>query len=233
MPWISVARPTAPRRGPRAGAYALAACAAVALAAPAARAQAPVTLTFNTLTDVDGSGVRYVNNCYEEGGFRVTAMGAACGAANALATWTSDSPLFYSGSPALYATTSASVDIAAAGGGAFSLQSIGLAPLLGAFGSPASVLFTGFLAGGGTVTQTVAVPGATTALTVFNFAAFAGLSSVRMTVTAPDFEPYVQFDDVRLAPAQAAVIPEPTTVALLGAGLAGVAAAARRRRRAA
>ncbi len=231
MPWSSVTRPTGPRGGLRAGAYALAACAAVAAAAPAARAQAPVTLTFNTLTGSDG--VRYVNNCYEEGGFRVTALGSACGSPEALATWTPEESLFYSGSPALFAATSESVDITAVGGGAFSLQSIGLAPLLGGFGSPTSVLFTGFLAGGGTVTQTVSVPGATNALTVFNFATFAGLSSVRMTVTTPAFEPYVQFDNVRLAPAQAAVIPEPTTVALLGAGLAGVAAAARRRRRAA
>ncbi len=223
MPWYSVARPSAARL-----AGALAACAALTAAAPAARAQSPVTLTFNGLAPVDGSGVRYVDNCYEEGGFRVAVSGLPCGTAAALATWTPDSPLFYSGSPALYNNLGPSVDFTSTGNFVFSLQSIGLAPLLGGFGVPASVLFTGFLAAGGTVTQTVQVPGATNAPTVFNFANFTGLTSVRLTVTAPGAEPYVQFDNVALTQGTA-VIPEPGTVALLGVGLVGLGAAARRR----
>lgn len=231
MPWSSVARPSAPcRTGAFAPARLFALCAALAAAAPAARAQAPVTVTFNSLTDVDGSGVRYVNNCYVESGFRFTAVGFACTETSALATWTADNPLFYTGSPALYNNLGPSVDVAAVSGGAFSLQSIGLASFLGGFGNPTTVTFTGMLAAGGTVMQTVQVPGATTALTVFDFSTFTGLSSLRMTVTAPSFEPYVQFDNVRLAAAApSAVVPEPATVALFGAGLAGLGAVARRR----
>jgi hypothetical protein len=233
MPRFLLARPSAPRR---AGAYGpaavLAACAALAAAAPAARAQSPVTLTFDGLTDVDGSGVRNVSNCYEEGGFRVTVVGLACGTDAALATWTADSPLYYSGSPALFNNLGPSVDLAQANGGAFSLQSIGLASFLGAFGNPTSVMFTGMLAAGGMVTQMVQVPGAMNAPSVFGFANFTGLSSVRLTVTAPTFEPYVQFDNVVLTAASTAVIPEPATVALFGAGLAGLGVLARRRQRA-
>jgi hypothetical protein len=231
MPWSPVARPSAPRRaGASAPARALAAGVAVlALAgAPAARAQTPVTLTFNSLTDVDGSGVRNVNNCYVESGIRVTVLGVACGTEAALATWTPDSPLFYTGSPALFNNLGPSVEFAVVSGAAFSFQSIGLAPLLGGFGNPATVMFTGFMMGGGTVMQTVQVPGATTALTPYTFTNFTNLSSLRMTVTSPSFEPYVQFDNVGLN-----VVPEPATVALFGAGLLGAGALARRRRRAA
>ena len=226
MLWSSVPRLSAVRR---ASACAFVVCAAVAAAAPAARAQTPVTLTFNSLTDVDGSGVRYVNNCYEEGGFRITVMGMACGTEAALATWTADNPLFYTGTPALYATVGTAVDFTRTNGGLFSLQSIGLASLLGGLGDATSVMFTGFLGAGGTVTQMAQVPGSMNALSVFTFAGFTGLSSVRMTVTSPSAVPYAQFDNVALTTAPAAVVPEPATVALFGAGLVGLGVVRRRK----
>ena len=138
-----------------------------------------------------------------------------------------------SGSPALFNNLGPSVDFAQVNGGAFSLQSIGLTSFLGAFGNPTSVLFTGMLAAGGMVTQTVQVPGAMNMPSVFSFANFTNLSSVRLTVTSPSFEPYVQFDNVALSAASTAVIPEPATVALFGAGLAGLGVLARRRQAAA
>lgn len=214
-------------------ARAVAVFALAASTAGAAGAQSG-TLTFNGLGRVDDSGVRYVNNCYEEAGFRFTSVGLPCGGAAAFGTWTADNPLFYTGSPALFNNLGPSVDISATGGQTFSLQSVGLAPLLGAFGNPATVLFTGMLAGGGAVTQTFSVPGGTNALTAYSLTGFTNLMSARYTVSAPDFEPYVQLDNVAytLGGAPPAVIPEPATVALVGAGLLAVAGGARARRRA-
>lgn len=228
-----VQSPAAPRRSgsPRAHRWLATGIAVAASAAFAMPAHAQTTLNFNSLTDVDGSGVRYVNNCYVESGFRVAVAGLACGTEAALATWTSADPLFYTGSPALFNNLGETVEITATSGASFSLMSLGMAPVLGGFGAPTTVTFMGMLAAGGTVSQTFTVPGATTAMTAFTLTGFTGLSSVRFTVTSPSAEPYVQFDNVMLMAGTTAVIPEPSTYALIGAGLLGVAGMARTRRR--
>ena len=224
-----------PTRAARHSARAIAALVAVALAAPAAPAQT-TTLTFDALTAVDGSGVRFVDNCYEESGLRVMLTGSACGEAAALATWTPDQDLYYTGTPALYNNLGPSVDFTSLGGQPFSLRSMDLAPFLGELGVPTTVMFTGFLAAGGSVMRTVEVPaevprgtfGGPAMLTPFTFTGFDNLQSLRLTVSAPEFEPYVQFDNVTFGPNQ--VVPEPATLALFASGLLGVGAWARRRR---
>jgi hypothetical protein len=224
MPSHLAARPATRRRAPQ---LALAAAALLALAAPPARAQ-PVTLDFNGLTAVDASGIRLVDNCYTESGFRVSLASMPCGAPAALGSWTPDNDLYYTGTPALFNNFEGALDVAATNGRVFSLHSIGLAPFLGALGNPTTVLFTGFRAGGGVLTRSVDVPGGDfftpASLTAFTFSDWDGLLSLRLTVTSPDVEPYVQLDDVALTAA-----PEPATVLLLAGGLLGVGALARRR----
>lgn len=203
---------------------------AVGAALPAARAGAQTTtVNFNGLTVTDGSGVRYVNNCYTEAGFQVTAVGLGCGAANVFATGGPDSPLFYTGSPALFLNdgTATQVDFTRAAGGTFGMQSIGLGAFLGA---SANVTLVGSLLGGGTVTQTFNVLGAPLMTAFAVNSAFTGLTSVRLTAANSFGEPLVHFDNLVFSTAATAVVPEPGTVFLVAAGLAGAGLAARRRR---
>jgi len=109
-------------------------------------------------------------------------------------------------------------------GGTFTLSSIDLSVLHPQGVSPA-VVFTGFLSGGGTVTQTFNP-------TVFGFHTFVFNSSFNNLVSVTwrqgtDELNAHQFDNIVVASS----VPEPTAMLLLGTGLAGVAAKLRNRRR--
>lgn len=204
-------------------AAAIAAC-TVTAALPSS-AQTTVA-NFNTLTD-PGNGVRFVANCYMEANLRFTVVGDPCGTPDSFAAWGSADALFYTGSPALFnnSATGTAIDINSATGAAFSLFSINLTSFLGMIGNPTAVLFQGALQGGGSLSRSVTVAGGTATPTSFTFVNWVGLSSVRLTVTDPAFEPYVQFDNVSVS-----VVPEPASVVLLSVGLVVIGATARRRR---
>jgi hypothetical protein len=233
MPWSPVARPSVLRRT---GAYALAACAALALAAPAAHAQTPFRLTFNgvNVSDPMGVGVVAVPNCYEEAGIRITVTGFGCGMPGAnmapvLASFTPAAATGWTGSPALFNNDGFSVDFMAASGNPFSLSTIDLASMFLVGTSPAmSVTFTGMRAGGlaAPTPMTCLISAGARALSTCTLTGFTNLTSVRMTPSGRTSASSSTTSPV----IGTAVIPEPGTVLLVGAGLLGAAGFARRRR---
>lgn len=211
-------------------------CAALMVAAttsPASvRAQA-TTLNFNTLTEsVAGSGTRFVNNCYQENGFMLTAVGVLCTgptSQNVFLAAGPNSPLFGGGatpSLILNSPTASLIDLTRVDGGRFLLSSIGLAPFDGA---ATTLTFTG-LGNSNPIVSTFMLNGLQSGFQTFTFgAAFANLTSVRITAMNEFGEPLVKFDNIGVT-AQTTV-PEPSTVLLMAVGLLAVTTLSRRRHR--
>ncbi|WP_230981180.1 PEP-CTERM sorting domain-containing protein [Gemmatimonas groenlandica] len=192
----------------------------------------PATVTFDALTESSpGSGIRFVQNCYVESGFQFTAVGVPCTGApsiDAFVAGSANSPIFDgSTTPSFLLNTSLGslIDITRVGGGQFSFLSIALAPY---FEANTTVLFTGTRAGGN-VTQSFDLLGMQSGfMTVMLNATFNNLTSLRLTANNQFSEPLVKFDNVALVGTQ--VVPEPSTVLLSAAGLAGIALLRLRRR---
>ncbi len=189
-----------------------------------------VTLDFNTLTEtIEGSGTRFVSNCYMENGFVLTAVGVSCDAPesdDAFLANGPNSPLFGGDdSPSMLLNTpdASEIDLMRGNGGAFGLVSIALS---GFFGAETSVLFTGTTLTG-MVAQMFNV-GAAQQSYVFN-SDFVNLTSVRISAMNDFDEPLVNFDDISLTVAN---VPEPASLALMLVGLMSLSLAAHRRRRA-
>lgn len=116
---------------------------------------------------------------------------------------------------------------------AFDLLSWRLGPLFNSQTAP-DVVVEGTLAGGGTVTQSFLVPVGGTGFTLFNFSsAFRGVTSVRWR--SGGFGPGAitnveQVATVTVGPSAVTVTPEPTSLALVGAGLGALVFGMARRR---
>ena len=209
----------------------LGAAAAATLAPATARAQttqANVVVNFNSLNATDGTGVVYVNNGYTESGFQFTGFGAAPGAPDEFAAYGPDAGIASGPALTLNDPAPSFVDITRVGGGAFSMQSL----RLGSFDfATTNVSLIGSLVGGGTMTEACPMLSATGAFSTCALTQFAGFSftSMRLASTNQFGEAYVFMDDLTFTPA-ATTTPEPATIALFGAGLLAVGAAARRRR---
>lgn len=205
--------------------------AAVAVPIGAAGAQSS-TVNFNGLPDPGVAGIAYVANCYSEGGFVITAVGLSCDTPDAFATGGPASPLFYTGSPALFLNNPGAtlVDFTRADGGLFSMQSVTLTPFLVALGpNPTTVMFTGFRMSGSPVMQTIMLSSSQLGMADFALSGFTDLSSVRLSALDAFGEPVVQFDNLVFS-SQVSSVPEPATFGLVAMGLVGIVAFARRRR---
>lgn len=181
------------------------------------------TITFNGNACV-GNTV-FPGATYIESGFQFAFAGPQ--PAIASAAWCSDYEA-YAGSAAIFNNFNASTTtLSRVGGGTFSLSSIDLASIQFE-GSSGSVQFTGNLFGGGTVTSTkswsAAGAGASPTFSTSAFdASWTNLSSVVFEQSVHAF----QFDNVVLS-SSTTTVPEPSTVALMTAGLLALGVATRR-----
>lgn len=186
----------------------------LSLAASAAHA---VVIDFNT--QLGASPVNVAT--YSEDGFIFT---SSVSASNALTFWgTSNSG--WTGSPALFSNyTFETAKLAATDGLAFTLDSIDVSELFPNQGASAlNVVLRGLHADGTTTTTTLAMDG------VFGMQTFVlgnAMSNV-VSISWQTLTAVAQFDNLVL---QRVSVPEPSSLALLGLGMAGLALVRSRRR---
>lgn len=177
------------------------------------------TITFNPL-ELPGSDFTFVAS-YTELGFTFTsATGGGFGSAQ------QGNAAFYAGSAGLFNISLGSFTVLSQGGTGFSLNSIDLSQLSMIATGTINLTFTGFFVGGGTTVQTFSFNQFGFQTFTFN-PTFTNLASVDFPQIFPGF----QFDNVVVNESNGTVIPEPTTMLLLGTGLLGVAARVGRHRR--
>lgn len=188
-------------------------------------------LNFEMLTEsAEGSGTRFISNCFVENGFVFTAVGVPCSgpaSQNAFLASGPNSPLFSGGSSislVLNTESATAIDLMRSGGGLFDLNSLALSGFFGA--EETSVLLSG-LKMSGSAARTVMVG---FGFETFNFSNdFRNLTSLRISAMNEFGEPFVNIDNIQLAVAN---VPEPSSFALLFAGVAALFVVARRRQNA-
>jgi hypothetical protein len=174
------------------------------------------TITFSAFEQA-GTSLIHVSDPYIESGYRISNMNELYVA--------QQSHSIYAGSAGMHERVSNGlITLNRVDNGAFNLTSINLSRLISAGTSP-PVVFTGYLVGGGTVTQTF-LP-TTFGFQTFVFStSFSNLTKVEWRQGTDEGNAH-QFDNIVLTSS----VPEPATMALLGSGLIGVAAKLRRHRR--
>ena len=207
----------------KAAALSLTVCAGAALPAHA------VVITFEGIA----GGAVTPNGAIEYGspvlldGYTFTTLATATNPAQ-FATWTaaSNADASYSnftGSASLFSNSGTASTMTSSNGGAFSVTSVSVANLYRQSSGGNVVSFVGARAGGGSVTQTYALP-AGDALHAVGLAGFDSVLSLTL-FTSVFGEPnaYFQFDNIA-----AQAVPEPASLLMLGAGLMALLALRRR-----
>lgn len=193
-------------------------------------AGAQTTLNFNNQPNPNNGSGYNGQSILNDQGFSLTDTGPILGNLHSVSPDGGALGYNYTGSVALFnGSTDGAETLTQDNGDPFGIQSIDIANLLLQSNTPGgvTVLFTGNVQGGGTVTKSF-THGNDDGLTTVTFdSSFANLTSFTINQTAP----YNQFDNIVLS-GPASSTPEPGTFALCGAmSVLGVGCLRRRRRK--